>query len=112
MRGKHVLLSLGNPNDRPFVEVIKVGADVAFSLETEDRLIAEARQANGLDHFKRLFQLAEADPISLSHRNLVALSGEAYRVYATPAAESPKVYNFGRKTSAKILNTIFLISIH
>jgi hypothetical protein len=46
VRGKHVLLSLGNPNDRPFVKVIKVGADVAFSLETEDPLIAEARQAN------------------------------------------------------------------
>jgi hypothetical protein len=89
VRGKHVLLSLGNPNDRPFVKVIKIGADVAFSLETEHRLIAEARQANALDHFKRLFQLTEADPVRLSHRDLVAPSGEAYRIYADVNGENP-----------------------
>ena len=73
LRGKRVLLSLGNESDRPFIKTVTIGSDVSFSLETDDRLIAESRQANALDHFRRLFELTEADPVSLSHRDLVAL---------------------------------------
>jgi hypothetical protein len=56
--------------------VTKIADDIAFSLETTDRIIAEARQANALDHLKRLFELTEAEPVHLSHKELVALSGE------------------------------------
>lgn len=87
LRGKRVLLSLGT--ERPFIKVAKIGNDVSFSLETDDRLIAESRQANALDHLRRLFELTEADPISLSHKALVALSGEAYRIYNEIYSDSP-----------------------
>ncbi|MCS3476277.1 integrase [Bradyrhizobium elkanii] len=87
LRGKRVLLSLGT--ERPFIKVVKIGNDVSFSLETDDRLLAEARQANALDHLRRLFELTEAEPVSFSHKALVALSGEAYRIYNEIHSDSP-----------------------
>lgn len=89
LRGKRVLLSIGSPDHRPCVKTVTIGNDIAFSLETEDRTIAEARQANALDHFRRLFELTEADPIHLSHKDLVALSGETYRLYQEIHSDEP-----------------------
>lgn len=59
----------------------KIEHDIAFSLETTDNLIPEARQANALDHLRRLFELTAAEPTSLSYRDLVELSGTAYAIY-------------------------------
>jgi hypothetical protein len=84
-----VLLSLGSESDRPFIKTVTIGSDVSFSLETDDRLIAESRQANALDHFRRLFKLTEADPVSLSHRDLVALSGGTYLLYQEIHGDNP-----------------------
>lgn len=58
LRGKALLLSLGN--ERPFIKTVRIGSDVSFSLETDDRLIAESRQANAF-HLRRLFELTEAE---------------------------------------------------
>ncbi|MBN8993340.1 MAG: hypothetical protein J0H42_34325 [Rhizobiales bacterium] len=60
LRGRHVLLNLSNRNDPPCIKVAKIADDVSFSLETTDRIIAEARSANALGHLKRLFELTEA----------------------------------------------------
>lgn len=89
LRGRRVLLSLSNRNDKPCIKVVKIGSDIAFSLETADNLIAQARQANALDHLRRLFELTAAEPISLSHRDLVALSGMAYAIYNEVHGENP-----------------------
>jgi integrase len=89
LRGKRVLLSLSNPNDHPCIKVIRIGSDVAFSLDTDDELIAEARQSAALDHFRRLFELTEAPPVNLSHKDLVALSGGAYRLYTEIHGDNP-----------------------
>ncbi len=37
LRGKRLLLSLGNPNDGPCIKSVTTESDVAFSLETENR---------------------------------------------------------------------------
>ncbi|MHC6154798.1 tyrosine-type recombinase/integrase [Bradyrhizobium elkanii] len=87
LRGKRVLLSLGT--ERPFIKVVKIGNDVSFSLESADRLLAAARQAIALDHLRRLFELTETEPVTLSHKALVALSGEAYRIYNEIHSDSP-----------------------
>ena len=89
LRGKRVLLSLSNESDRPFIKTVRIGSDVSFSLETDDRLIAESRQANALDHFRRLFELTEADPVSLSHRDMVALSEGTYLIYQEVHGDDP-----------------------
>ena len=41
LRGKRVLLSLSNESDRPLIKTVTIGDDVSFSLETDDRLIAD-----------------------------------------------------------------------
>ncbi|NLS74657.1 hypothetical protein E3H11_38450 [Bradyrhizobium brasilense] len=60
LRGKRVLLSISPPDDYPFVRTVTIGTDVSFSLGTSDRTVAEARQANALDHLRRLFDLIAA----------------------------------------------------
>jgi integrase len=89
LRGKRVLLSLANASEPPFIKTVTIGNDVAFSLETDDRVVAESRQANALDHFRRLFELTEADPVSLSHRDMVALSGGTYLIYQEIHGDNP-----------------------
>ncbi|MBP2431512.1 hypothetical protein [Bradyrhizobium elkanii] len=89
LRGKRVLLNIGPPDDYPFVRTVTIGSDVSFSLGTDDKTIAEARQANALDHLRRLFDLTEAAPISLSHKDMVALSGETYRLYQEIHRDNP-----------------------
>lgn len=89
LRGKRVLLSIATPHDYPCVKTVTIGNDVAFSLETDDITVAEARQANALDHLRRLFELTEAAPTSLSHKDLVALSGETYRLYQEIHRDNP-----------------------
>jgi hypothetical protein len=89
LRGKRLLLSLGNSNDGPCIKTVTIGSDVAFSLETDDRTIAEARQANALDHLRRLFELSEADPVNLSHKDMVALSGGTYPLYQAIHGDNP-----------------------
>ncbi|UWU75467.1 hypothetical protein N2603_36465 [Bradyrhizobium huanghuaihaiense] len=89
LRGRRILLNLSNRHDVQCIKVTKIADDVAFSLETTDRIVAEARQANALDHLKRLFELTEAEPIHLSYKELVALSGETYRLYNEIHGDDP-----------------------
>ncbi|MGY3369905.1 integrase [Bradyrhizobium sp. GM2.4] len=106
LRGKRVLLSIGSPDHRPCVKTVTIGSDIAFSLETEDKAIAEARQANALDHFRRLFELTEADSVHLSHKDLVALSGETYRLYQeihTNEPGEPNAWMYHKALSRAVL---------
>ncbi|WP_316174132.1 MULTISPECIES: tyrosine-type recombinase/integrase [unclassified Bradyrhizobium] len=89
LRGKRVLLNLASKNDPPFIKVPTIGSDVAFSLETSDRIVAAARQANALDHLSRLFELTESAPIALSFKEMVALSGTAYQIYNEIHGDNP-----------------------
>ncbi|MBR1325740.1 hypothetical protein [Bradyrhizobium ottawaense] len=89
LRGKRVLFSVATPHDYPCVKVVTIGSEIAFSLETDDLTVAEARQANALDHARRLFELTEAAPTSLSHKDMVALSGETYRLYQEIHRDNP-----------------------
>ncbi|MFK4502878.1 integrase [Bradyrhizobium japonicum] len=89
LRGKRVLFSVAAPHDYPCVKVVTIGSEIAFSLETDDLTVAEARQANALDHVRRLFELTEAAPTSLSHKDMVALSGETYRLYQEIHRDNP-----------------------
>lgn len=89
LRGKRILLNLSNRNDPPCIKIVKIGEHVEFSFETTDNVIAESRQANALDHLRRLFELTEAQPTSLSHKDLVALSGETYLLYQEIHGDNP-----------------------
>ncbi|WKA29344.1 tyrosine-type recombinase/integrase [Bradyrhizobium roseum] len=89
MRGKQVLLHLSRNTDSACIKVVTIGNDVAFSLETTDEAIAAARHANALEHLQRLFDLTAGPPITLSHRDMVALAGEVYHAYVYVHEDNP-----------------------
>lgn len=89
LRGKRVLLHLSRLTEPACIKIVTIGADIAFSLETADEAIASARHADALEHLHRLFDLTAAAPITLSHRDMVALSGETYRLYCEVHGDNP-----------------------
>lgn len=89
LRGKRLLLNLSNRNDLPCIKIVKIGTEVACSLDTKDTIVAAAREANAKDHIMRLFELTAAAPTHLSHKDMVALSGEVYRLYNEIHGENP-----------------------
>lgn len=90
LKGKKVLLHLSWTGGPPFVAIPKIGnADVAFSLHTRDEYVARTRDNDAKEHLLRLFELTASDPVTLSHRELTALSGEVYRLYDSFHYENP-----------------------
>ena len=81
LRGMKVLLHLSSQLGPAYIKVVTIGTDVAFSLGESDERIAKARHVDALEHLQRLFEMTAAGPVSLSHKDMVALSGEAYRLY-------------------------------
>ncbi|ABE61182.1 phage integrase [Nitrobacter hamburgensis X14] len=84
-----VLLYLSERAGPPFAKVVKIGETVEFSLGTTDSVVPAARQDDALDHLRRLFDLTATIPVQLSHRDMVALSGETYRLYIKANEENP-----------------------
>ena len=81
LRGKRVLLYLSEHAGPPFIAAPKIADDVAFSLGSKDPVVASARQDAALDHLRRLFDMTATEPVPISHKDMVALSGEVYRAY-------------------------------
>jgi integrase len=81
LRGKQVLLYLSFDAGPPFVVTPTIGDEVAFSLGTKDAVVAAARNDAALDHLRRLFDMMAMEPVKISHKDLVAYSGEVYRAY-------------------------------
>jgi integrase len=89
LKGKRVLLYLSEHAGPPFIATPRIADDVAFSLGTKDSVVAAARQDAALDHLRRLFDLTATEPVPISHRDLVALSGETYRAYVAVNEADP-----------------------
>lgn len=89
LRGMKVLLHLSSQLGPAYIKVVTIGTDVAFSLGESDERIAKARHVDALEHLQRLFDMTAAGPVSLSHKDMVALSGEAYRLYQEVHGNDP-----------------------
>lgn len=82
LKGKRVLLHLSLYEGKPYIVTPRIGADVAFTLGTKDSVVVgPARQQAALEHLRKLFDLTAEEPKRLSFRDMVALSGEVYRLY-------------------------------
>jgi integrase len=81
MRGKHLLFYLSEYVGPPFAKIVKIGEMIEFSLGTKDSVVAAAREDAAKDHLLRLVDLIDKGPVTLSPKDLVALSGEVYRAY-------------------------------
>jgi hypothetical protein len=89
LRGKKILLHLSRRTEPACIKIVTIGAEVAFSLETTDETIAAARHADALEHLQRLFDLTAGLPITLSHRDMVALAGAVYHIYVWVHEDNP-----------------------
>ena len=75
----------------PVVVTAKM-ATIRVSLRTSDPSLAKIRQAEVAGFFETVWQSLRAEaPVSLSHRDVVALAGEAYRAWAEERP-SPSTY--------------------
>eukprot|EP00873_Tetraselmis_striata_P040194 jgi/Tetstr1/460458/TSEL_005717.t1 len=65
---------------------------VRFSLRTSDPSEVKDRQASAVSYLERLFvSLRDNRPLSLTHRNAVALSGDLYRAWASDLEKGRRI---------------------
>ncbi len=64
-------------------------AEVKFSLHTRDPQVATARSGIAEDHLQRLFTSFRAGPVSLTHKQVIALAGDWYRGFVGKFEDEP-----------------------
>ncbi|WP_407155085.1 recombinase XerD [Bradyrhizobium sp. STM 3557] len=76
VRGRRVILPLGE-----LTVTTTIGNVVSFSLRTTDQKLMQRRERAAREALQNIFDAAEQGPQRLDHRQLVALSGDVYRLY-------------------------------
>jgi integrase len=76
VRGRRVILPLGD-----LTVTTTLGNVVSFSLRTGDQKLTQRRERAAREALQNIFDAAEQGPQRLDHRQLVALSGDVYRLY-------------------------------
>eukprot|EP01012_Entosiphon_sulcatum_P019577 TRINITY_DN24491_c0_g1_i1.p1 TRINITY_DN24491_c0_g1~~TRINITY_DN24491_c0_g1_i1.p1 ORF type:complete len:148 (-),score=2.34 TRINITY_DN24491_c0_g1_i1:17-460(-) len=69
---------------------VRIGEAVKVSLDTREPAEAKRRHHEAMAHLERLFAAARQGPVSLPHKDIVALAGEAH-VDAVAAMEGDPV---------------------
>jgi integrase len=90
-RGQRLLFRLPaeKPAD-PDIEVpATIGAEVTFSLRTRSPALVKQRHAAALEQLEKQFQAIRTGPQQLTHRQIVALSGEVYKSYIAEWQDDP-----------------------
>lgn len=117
-RGKLVLVELPAMHSEPPVLVsATAGTFIKFSLRTRNPDVAKFRSAVANTQIARHFNAWRGGPSALTHKDLVALSGEVYRLFIEKFEENPgspenwaafKAFNRaameGRLLNAPVLN--------
>ena len=79
-------------NDKAYsTHVEKIGNEINFSLRTRDRATAEARHGLAMAHIRSYFAALKAGQRQLTQKQIVALSGEIYRLFVDRFKENPGV---------------------
>ncbi|WP_316164537.1 MULTISPECIES: phage integrase N-terminal SAM-like domain-containing protein [unclassified Bradyrhizobium] len=76
VRGRRAILPLGD-----LTVTTTIGNVVSFSLRTSDPKLTQRRERAAREALQNIFDAAEQGPQRLDHRQLVALSGDVYRLY-------------------------------
>ncbi|WP_316182690.1 MULTISPECIES: phage integrase N-terminal SAM-like domain-containing protein [unclassified Bradyrhizobium] len=76
VRGRRVILPLGD-----LTVTTTLSNVVSFSLRTDDQKLTQRRERAAREALQNIFDAAEQGPQRLDHRQLVALSGDVYRLY-------------------------------
>ncbi|WP_164778033.1 tyrosine-type recombinase/integrase [Mesorhizobium sp. M7A.F.Ca.US.006.01.1.1] len=62
---------------------------VSFSLGTNDKLLAKVRTSIAVTQLERAYEALRVGPTTLSQRQIIALSGEIYRLFVESFQENP-----------------------
>ena len=77
-------------NDPAFsAHVAKIGNEINFSLRTRDRAAAEVRQGLAMATIRSYFAALKDGRRQLTHQQIVALSGEIYRLFVNRFKDNP-----------------------
>lgn len=77
-------------NDPAFsAHVARIGNEINFSLRTRDRATAEARHGIAMATIRSYFRSLKEGQRQLTHQQIVALSGEIYRLFVNRFQENP-----------------------
>jgi hypothetical protein len=89
-KGKTIFVPLPAIGGEDAVTVTtRIGEHVKLSLRTRDPQAAKARHGAALAHVNRLFAGMRCGPRALTLREIVALSGECYRLYLDECGDEP-----------------------
>jgi integrase len=90
LRGREIIIQFPPMKDaREVLVQCRVRDAVRFSLRTTDNDVRLARTGLAIAYLQSLYEAARNGPKSLTPKQLVALSGEVYRLYATKFDENP-----------------------
>lgn len=89
-RGQTIVLPFPSEGGEPeHIAFVRPGNEVKFSLRTRDPAIAKSRHGLALAELERRWNAIRSGPQALSHRQIVALSGEVYRLFVERFDENP-----------------------
>jgi hypothetical protein len=89
-----ILLPSGMPDGEAIAVSFTIGADVRFSLQTSDAALARRRNAAVTEQLEELFARYRAGPAAdqpLTNKQIVALAGETYRLFAETLEDDPRL---------------------
>lgn len=89
-RGRVVIISMtGDGSNPPKIVRPTISNEIKFSLHTKDASLAKVRKATAIATLEQHFAAWGSEPRNLSHLELVALSGDVYRLYLDLHREEP-----------------------
>ncbi len=90
IRGKTILVELPAVGSLPPVTIsATAGTFLRFSLRAADPAAVKYRHAAAKEQINRQYEAFRKGPTGLTHKQLVALSGEVYRLYVEQFHENP-----------------------
>jgi hypothetical protein len=90
VKGRTVLISLPpSGEEAPVVVSTKIGDFVKFSLRTRDQGVAKAREGVARSELHKLFNAVGRGPTTITYRQMVALAGSVYNLFADTFGENP-----------------------
>ena len=90
VKARTVLISLPpSGEEAPVLVRTKIGDFVKFSLRTRDQGVAKAREAMARSELHKLFNAVGRGPTTITYRQMVALAGSVYNLFADTFGENP-----------------------
>lgn len=89
-RGRAVVIPFPTAgSEAGFEALATIGREINFSLRTRDPAIAKARNGIAVGHLEALWGAIRKGPQPLTHKQIIALSGEVYRRLAVEFEQDP-----------------------